>query len=120
MSHRPKPTQEQQATRDRHREVVGRLDTIIRLLTRREDAVMAGLADVQAALDALNTKVTNVEGAEASAIELIRGLAQMLKDIIAQGGDTAAIVAAINATADKLQADADALGAAVAENPLPA
>ena len=63
------------------------------------------------ALTALTAQVAANTSAEASAVALIQGLAQQLRDAIA-GGDTAALVE----LASDLKASADALGAAVVAN----
>lgn len=72
-----------------------------------EELNMASLADLEAQVKA-NTDV------EASAVVLIKGIAQQLKDAIASGDPTK-----LQALSDQLKASADNLGAAVAENTTP-
>lgn len=84
-----------------HDEIVGLLQTILR-----------EVRIVSAELDRLALEVSEMQGAIDSAITLITGLGDMIRQIPADR-------AALNALADSLDAQAAALGAAVAANPLP-
>lgn len=63
-------------------------------------------------LQALQDKVTEVEGAAASVGSLVHGLAQYIRD---HSSDPAALVA----MATQLDASVDTINAAIAANPLP-
>jgi len=67
---------------------------------------------MSAAMDALIVQVTKNSEVEASAILLIQGIAQQLKDAIANGADPVQLAA----LAKQLDNSAQALAAAVAEN----
>ena len=68
---------------------------------------------MSAELDRLTLEVNEMQGAIDSAITLIDGLGELIRQ-------TPAERAALSALADSLDAQAAALGAAVAANPLPA
>ena len=67
------------------------------------------MSAVTDAIDALETKVTNLTTVEQSAIELLSGLAQQIRD-------NANAPARLNELAAKLDTDASDLAAAVAAN----
>lgn len=67
------------------------------------------------ALDALNTKVADLETVEASAVTLLQGLKAALDAALALG-DPAAIVTAVQSVSDKLGADTQTLADAVTAN----
>lgn len=83
-----------------------RIEGMLRLLLTVEDFQMSALDDLTAAVQ----RTTDVEE---SAIVLIEGLAQQLKDAIAAGGP------ALTALQQKLETEAGALAAAVAANTTP-
>lgn len=68
---------------------------------------------MSAALDALTAQVAANTNAEASAVALIQGLTQELKDALASHPDDSQ---ALTDLANRLQASASALGAAVVAN----
>jgi hypothetical protein len=76
-------------------------------LTRKVDAMAAEL-------DRLTTEVSETNGAIDSAIVLIKGFSQALKDAIASGNPQA-----LKNLADSLDSKQTELAQAVADNPLP-
>jgi hypothetical protein len=80
---------------------------ILKIIQGKEELIMVDLTVLTAQVKA-NTD------AEASAIQLIQGLAAKIAELIASGNDPAEI----QALADQLKASADALGAAVVANTL--
>jgi hypothetical protein len=87
--------------------------------SKKLDAILAGITTLltwrttmSAAMDALIVQVTKNSEVEASAILLIQGIAQQLKDAIANGADPVQL----SALAKQLDNSAQALAAAVAEN----
>lgn len=67
-------------------------------------------------LQKLTDEVTKTTGIEASAVTLINGVSQRLRDAAQAATDLAALKLAINAQADALDAGATDLGAAVTAN----
>jgi DNA-binding FadR family transcriptional regulator len=78
------------------------------------DTILKEVRKMAGELDALKQQVTEMAGVEQSAVALIEGLHQRLTDAIAAGDP-----AALQALADDLKGQKDALAAAVAANPLP-
>ena len=88
-------------------------------MTRKLDAILAGIntllqwrKTMSAAMDALIVQVTKNSEVEASAILLIQGIAQQLKDAIANGADPVKLAELTS----QLDNSAQALAAAVAAN----
>lgn len=86
------------------RRLLRRVDWRLALLLQKANFIMATLADLQAEVAAVKT-------VEDSAEALIAGLAQQLKDALAQNDP-----AAIQAVIDSLESSKGALAAAVAQN----
>ena len=87
--------------------------------SKKLDAILAGITKLltwrttmSAAMDALIVQVTKNSEVEASAVLLIQGISQQLKDAIANGADPVKL-AELTAQLDN---SAQALGAAVAAN----
>jgi chromosome segregation ATPase len=101
---------------DRSDEIIGRLGTVLsvvdgirELLAEQRSAFMA----MQAAINELREEVAATRGDVQSAITLINGLADRLEQAADDPQEVRALVA-------ELRAERQALGTAVAENPLPA
>ena len=91
--------------------------TLILANQTKEFNIMSQISD---AVAALTTKVTTVQGTEASALTLIQGIVAQLNAALANAADDAAAVTAVKALTAQLGVSDDPLAAAVAANPLPA
>lgn len=90
---------------------------IMVLLTQEKKS----MSDISDAVAALTTRVTAVQGTEASALVLIQGIVAQLNKALADAADDVAAVAAVKALTAQLQASDDPLAAAVMANqPKPA
>jgi uncharacterized coiled-coil protein SlyX len=78
-----------------------------------EIKTMSAITD---AVAALTTRVTAVQGTEASALTLIQGIVTQLNTALANAADADAAVTAVKALTAQLQASDDPLAAAVAAN----
>ena len=65
-----------------------------------------------AVLDAISAEVEMTVGIEASAVTLLQGLSQQIKDLVAAGADPVKLTA----LADELHASSTALAEAITEN----
>jgi orotate phosphoribosyltransferase-like protein len=92
------------------RRVQWKLDFIIMQL----NSVLAREARIMATVQELQAEVDQVVGVEASAVALLNGISQMLKDALASGNPQA-----IQDAIDKLEASKLGLAAAVAANTPP-
>jgi len=89
---------------------------LLNQILAKETLIMATQADLQAAIDAADAKVTADTDVVNSAVTLLRALTQMVKDAIASGGDPSAAIAAVQAVVAKIEANTSSLAAGVAEN----
>ena len=80
-------------------------------VTGRLESIITFMEEIMAALDDLRAEVARNTSLEQSAVTLIQGIAQQLKDAIA-ANDPAALTDLTN----QLSASADALGAAITAN----
>jgi hypothetical protein len=93
-----------------------KLDHIIHLLhtlVNQEEAEMAGLDDVNVALDGLVADVTVLKAGKDSAIGLLNGLAAKIDALIAAGGDPTATLAKVAALSTEIKGTTDELASAV-------
>ncbi len=88
------------------------LEQKIDLLATKEDQIIATQGEIMANIHDVEDAVAADTSVVASAVTLLGGLAQMLTDALAAGGSPAQIQAVI----DHVNANKDALAAAVAAN----
>lgn len=100
-----------------------RIEHLLKRLVRYERKEDQEMADIQAALAKLTATVQKDTDVTTSAVTAIQGMNQVIQDLrqqvadlIANGGDVAAIEAAINAAADASDANTTALAAAIPAN----
>lgn len=96
-------------------QALAKLDRIIDMLTEEKFQ----MAQIDDALTALKSQVTNLQSAEASAVALLNGIPQMIHDAVAQAqaaGATPQQVQAITDAANSIQQNASDLAAAVTAN----
>jgi transcriptional regulator of heat shock response len=98
-----------------HRRIEAKLSHLTEIVYLLRMELKKGFSNMANILDALQAEVTKVEGVEDSAIALLQGLSQQLKDALA-ANDPAKIQAII----DELDAKTTALAVAVTANTPPA
>jgi chromosome segregation ATPase len=95
-----------------HRRIEAKLSHLTEIVYLLRMELKEGLDNMANELDALQAEVTKVEGVEDSAIALLQGLSQQLKDALTDPAKLTAIIA-------ELDAKTAALADAVAANALP-
>ena len=77
---------------------------------------MAGLADIQAAVDTLTANVTKITDAKTAGVQLLEKLSQLLRDNAGDPAMVRAIADAISNKSGQISSTADELMAAVLAN----
>jgi TolA-binding protein len=96
-------------------ELLQRLDALLGLLERRDSTMSTQLHEMRASLDRLEQRVTEQTTVSQSAVTLIQGLADQLREAAA-GQDLDSVRQRINNLTAQLDTHGDALAAAVAAN----
>lgn len=99
---------------NRNNELLEAVARLLVLVNRKENQEMSALDDISVQLDDLKASVDASAAGEASAIALLNGLAAKVDELLASGGDPAAVLAKIADLNTQVKAGTDSLAAAVA------
>lgn len=95
---------------------IDELITLAKASQRREIIIMANTQELEAAISALEAEVTEQTSVQESTVTLLGTLNQMLKDALAAGGTSDAIIARVKMVTAKIDEHTNKLAAAAAAN----